>query len=244
MLSRCPRSYEWTYVRPRLTAEAIAQKGASLSPEPSTVAIGDVSEWNSEGELSQRELGTRVHACLETGDYDGLRDLEVEAGEDRFQADRVIQWAEKSPYMNPDLQQFEKTWAELAFEIPIAGEVLVGSMDRVVKHEGNSLSVVDFKVTRHEKGADDLIDAYATQMHLYRWALSQISGAPKVDTVLVNFSDQGVQEVQVFPSPDQTSLAHSLATEASKIISGQEAKPQPGTLCKVCQFRTICAEAI
>ena len=247
MLSRCPRSYEWTYVRPRLTAEAIAQKGASLSPEPSTVAIGDVSEWNSEGELSQRELGTRVHACLETGDYDGLRDLEVEAGEDRFQADRVIQWAEKSPYMNPDLKQFEKTWAELAFEIPIAGEVLVGSMDRVVKHENNSLSIVDFKVTRHEKNADELIDAYATQMHLYRWALAQISGAPKVDTVLVNFSDQGVREVQVFPSSDQagadTSLAHYLAKEAAKIISGQEGKPHPGTLCKVCQFRTICPEA-
>ena len=244
LLSRCPRAYEWTYIRPRLTTEAIALKGAQLNPLPSVVAIGDASEWNEEGDLSQRELGTRVHACLEVGNYEGLRDLEMEAGEDRFQADRVIEWAENSPYMNPTVGRFEKNWAELAFEIPIAGEILVGSMDRVVKHDQNSLSVVDFKVTRHDKSSEDLTEAYETQMRLYRWALTQVSGASKVDTVLVNFSGEGVREVRVAEKArsQETAFVEELAHHASSIIAGKEGKPEPGKLCGVCQFREICPE--
>ena len=244
LLSRCPRAYEWTYVRPRLTTEAIALKGAQLSPLPSVVAIGGETDFSDGGELSQRELGSRVHACLEVGDYEKLRDLEIEAGEDRFQADRVIDWAENSPYMNMDKGNFAKAWAELAFEIPVAGEILVGSMDRVVKHAGDALSIVDFKVTRHDKSSEDLLDAYKTQMHLYRWALTQVSGAKKVDSVLVNFSDEGVREVRVdeLREPLQ-SLVGRLAHHASEINSGVEGNPVPGRLCSVCQFRKICPAA-
>ena len=209
LLSRCPRAYEWTYVRPRLTTEAIALKGAQLSPLPSVVAIGDETDLGDGGELSQRELGSRVHACLEVGDYEKLRDLEIEAGENRFQADRVIDWAKNSPYMNVNKGGFEKAWAELAFEIPVAGEVLVGSMDRVVMRSGDTLGIVDFKVTRHDKSSEDLLDAYKTQMHLYRWALAQVSGAMEIDTVLVNFSDEGVGR---FASTNLGSLYNPLSS--------------------------------
>jgi hypothetical protein len=213
--------------------------------------IGDASDGTGEGELSQRELGTRVHASLETGDYDGLYQLELEAGEDRFQAERVISWAEQSGFMNRQLGKFEKAWSELAFEIPVAGEVLVGSMDRVLKHDEASLTVVDFKVTRHEKSAHELLDAYRTQMELYRWALSTLTGAQKIDAVLVNFSDQGVEEVRVLPNtgavPDAVEVnpvsPERLAKLATQIIQGREALPTPGALCGVCQFRSICSAA-
>jgi ATP-dependent helicase/nuclease subunit A len=223
-LSRCPRAYEWAYVRPRFSPEALAQKQLVAPADP-------------QDEISQRELGTRVHACLETSDFEGLRQLEIEAGENRFQASNVIGWAENSPIMKADVS----FWSELSFEIPVGREILVGSMDRVVQTGEKSFQVVDFKVTRKAKSAEDLLSAYKTQMELYVWALSQISGTENVNSLLVNFSEAGVEEVSV-EAQRGSALALKLAESAAEIVEGEVGNPTPNSLCRVCQFRSICPE--
>jgi ATP-dependent helicase/nuclease subunit A len=239
LLSRCERAYEWTYVRPRLTAEDVAKKKSEFLKSGG----GTVDE---SGEFSQRELGTRVHACLELRDFDGLLNLEAEAGSERFKAAQVIEWAEKSPYMN----DFEKSWSELPFELAIGEEILVGSMDRVLlnqlKNDQARAVVVDFKVTRKGKSSAELLDAYSTQMELYRFALSRLlesDGEPKqIDAVIVNFSQEGVEEVRVESAEKGEKTAGRLASLSSQIIGGKEGVAQPQSLCRVCQFRPICPE--
>src|SRR5690606_34492508 len=98
--------------------------------------------------LSAREIGTRVHACLETGDQDGLREIERLVGKEVFSAEPLIRWAAESEWMRPAGGDRE-VWSELAFEIPVQGEVLVGAVDRLVYDRALGLAtVVDFKITR------------------------------------------------------------------------------------------------
>src|SRR5205085_684799 len=64
LLSRCPRAYEWTYIRPVVVAEGMPEIG---------LFTGEKVTSASEQEVTQRELGTRVHSCLERADYDDLK---------------------------------------------------------------------------------------------------------------------------------------------------------------------------
>jgi ATP-dependent helicase/nuclease subunit A len=230
LLSRCPRAYEWTYIRPHLGAPS--EPAAKFSQSPAA------------GDITHRELGTEVHACLETGDFERLERLEERAGVERFQAARVRKWAESSPYMKAGI-------AELDFEIPVEGEVLVGSMDRVVETE-HGLVVLDFKVTQQGKSPEALLEAYGTQMELYRWALARLQAGSYVQAsqdvqtiggVLVNFSPTDVVEVEV---PFSKKLdVEAIARHASRIVTSHEkAIPKPGPLCKFCQFRSECMPEI
>jgi len=237
LLSRCPRAYEWTYVRPRLGLES-SRVDWSMGTHSSDALADDL-------EISQRELGTQVHAVLESGDLARLDELERRAGPGRFKAKAVREWAQSSRWMNAEIGSFKEAFAELAFEIPIAGEVLVGSMDRVIVDRADAPTVIDFKVTRHEKSKEALLEAYETQMQLYRWALSRLVGANTEDiqASLVNFSDSGVLEVEV-PHGNLRgqggAWVENLASLASRIVAGEEAKPRPGKLCELCQFRKEC----
>jgi ATP-dependent exoDNAse (exonuclease V) beta subunit len=247
LLSRCPRAYEWTYVRP---GKIGAQSGAG-SMDGNQVKSHRDFDWltpptqdGDEKELSQRDLGTEVHACLEKGDYERLERLEKRAGSDRFQAARVRQGAENSPYMNAGAGLIKRAWSELAFEIPVGDEILVGSMDRAIETDFG-YSVIDFKVTRHEKSVEALKAAYQTQMELYRFALNELnakagensSDSLQIEAILVGFSDLGVQEIKLDPAHLNV---ENLAIHAAKIIRGEEGIPTPSSLCDVCQFRLEC----
>jgi ATP-dependent exoDNAse (exonuclease V) beta subunit len=227
LLSRCPRAYEWTYIRPRL--------GETQAREPLEWLLSNAPDKGDESELTQRELGTEVHACLESGDYERLEELERKAGSHRFRADRVRNWAANSPYMSA-----QKAWTELPFEIPVEGEILVGSMDRVVETRAG-FTVVDFKVTRFEKSASALLDAYQAQMELYRWALGKLTKSASVGAVLVNFSDSDIQEVAVDQEAGTNRVdVVTLAKLASRIVRGEAGVPRPSSLCDVCQFANQC----
>ena len=109
LLARCERAYEWTYVRP---IPPQAEEGLFAS-------FKRVSQ--EEQEVSSRELGTRVHGCLERADFEGLRALEREVGSERFAAEPVIDWAKTSHWMQPGAQDAgREVWTELAFEVPVA----------------------------------------------------------------------------------------------------------------------------
>lgn len=265
-LARCPRAYEWSYIRPVAVNEGIPALG---------IYTGAKTETFADQEITQRELGTRVHACLERGDFDALKTLEAEVGPERFLAEPVISWAMSSPLMSPVTPQGKRgVWTELAFEVPVQGltvsEVVVGSIDRLVREEtanGVRYSIVDFKVTEKLKSVDSLLEAYRHQLEIYAWALGALEpeSRGRTDAVLVNISSRTIQTVPVnLSSPEKLSIESArvlsdpakgdlpadplvvriteMAQEASRIVNGAEGRVQTGPLCRVCEFRSICRE--
>jgi ATP-dependent exoDNAse (exonuclease V) beta subunit len=229
-LSRCPRHYDWRYVHP----VAPAWKGTSLAPDP---------EPSEDDELSARELGSRVHACLERHDFPGLEALEHRVGAARFSAGPVIRWASESPLMAPEAPGRE-VWSELAFEIPVRpGDVLVGAIDRVVL-EQDALTVIDFKVTAKPKSAEALLEAYRTQLELYAWAVRKLEPSLAhlpARAAIVNISSAGIRDIAV-PLTDGFDPA-VLAEASARAHAGESADPRPGPLCGSCDFRARCQRA-
>ena len=239
VLSRCPRAYEWTYLRPPpglpASSRSIHSGWTQAAGAPGTPGTDDASE------LPTRELGTRVHAALEFGNWDELRALEAEAGAERFVAEPVVKWAEASRHMRGAEPGNRQVWTELAFEVPIAtgdgAAVLVGSIDRLCR-EGDRLSIVDFKVTEKEKSAAELARAYRIQLELYAEALQRLDPTARVgEGVLVQISGGRVTESAV---PLEGVDAESLARQASEIVAGAAGRPTPGEPCQVCDFRKVC----
>lgn len=190
--------------------------------------------------MTQREMGTRVHACLEQGDMDGLDLLEKEAGSDRFQASALKKWASESPLMRLPIPGEDRVvWSELSFEVPVGEEILVGSMDRVVK-AGDAYTVVDFKVTQRERSEASLIDSYQTQLELYSYALKKLSGSHSIECQLVHITPIAVHSVKV---PTGLLDIESLVKHAAKIVTGERGRPNAGATCRYCEFKSICPEA-
>ena len=245
LFSRCPRAYEWTYLRPvHRRSEPPAHKNSEPPAQPpgrDRAMRRTETRVAESGELTQRELGTRVHACLETGDLDGLKLLETEAGTRRFPSGPLIDWATSSSLMRPRDSQRD-VWTELPFEIPVGGEVLVGSMDRVVFENGR-FTIVDFKVTATEKSADELISSYRTQLELYAQALQRLDDratGDRVDAIILHVSPEKVQVIEV---PLQGIQSETLAQSAARIVAGGTGEPTPGKLCAVCDFNRVCDRA-
>jgi ATP-dependent exoDNAse (exonuclease V) beta subunit len=235
LLARCERAYEWTYARPVAVAGPDDLFEQAQNPSPRRL---------EEEELSSRELGTRVHGCLERGDLEGLKELERQAGSERFVAAPVIEWARSSPWMKPgDASLGREVWAELAFEVPVtlgrgSPEVLVGSLDRLVRDPERGHTIIDFKVTDKPKDPQELLDAYSTQMELYALGLKRLdpeAGSPSA--LLVHISPGQVQTVEV---PLGRIRAEDLAERASQIVAGAKGRAISSGLCRFCDFRFQC----
>jgi len=247
LLSRCPRSYEWTYIRPR-------ESSSKNEPESDSENEHKNEAEKASSELSKREsfqeLGNQVHSCLAREDYAALSELEKLEGVSRFSSVPVIKWAQNSHAMKPgDSSIGRDVWVELPFEVPIAGEILVGSMDRVILEKGDQnelqYSIIDFKVTEKPKNVDLLLEAYQTQIILYATALKILepsSRSGQINTSLVNITTAGVQIVPVFLDSNGYSFASELAKKANEIVNGASGAPKTGPLCRFCEFREQCPE--
>lgn len=234
VLNQCPRLYEWRYIRPKVIG-TLESKSVSLS--------------SSSSSLSAADLGTRVHAALETRDFEALAQLEREVGSRRLNAAKIIEWVESSEEMNlPE----NRTWNELAFEIPIFGEVLVGAMDRVVQTD-EGYCMIDFKVTQKLKESQTLIETYRLQMNVYAWALGRIVPAArgKIRALLVNLAVDGVLESEVplekwvsesDKNGDPVPVKNWIEKVNQIIQPGQSAEPYPSSHCLQCEFNTICPD--
>jgi ATP-dependent exoDNAse (exonuclease V) beta subunit len=228
-LARCALAYEKKYIRP------IEKSGMVLM-------ISDAQNGDS-AIIDQRTIGTRVHACLENRDFEQLKQIEAEAGEERFLAAPLIEWAKASPLMAPP-EAGRTVWTELAFEAPIAGEVLVGAIDRVVREDGvdgPGYRIIDFKISARPKSAQELLGVYKTQIELYAWALGTLEPAAlgRTRAYIVNISGRSVIEVEV-PLPSGSNMPQRLAEQASAIVNGQSGPARAGDLCGVCEFRSNC----
>lgn len=256
LLARCPQAYEWTFIRPRLVApevsaplEPSALQGTHQDPVHDNAPVPDTIRMIQETvpKLTDQELGNRVHLCLERGDYDGLRELEKEAGPSRFVADPLIHWARNSAWMVPaDPASGREVWSELNFEVPLDREILVGSIDRVVMHQDasgeTSYCIIDFKVTANPKPVGSLLEAYRHQLELYAWALTRLDPSiqlHQIKMLLVNISTFSIQPIAV--SVGRISVP-DLKAQSLRIIGGEPGYPQAGPLCRVCQFQSECPE--
>jgi ATP-dependent exoDNAse (exonuclease V) beta subunit len=260
LLSRCPRAYEWTFIRPRKVVEAQAEEpdASEGSATGAHYASGFTSNFDPDAAVfeespallpnpvSHRELGTRVHAYLEKGDFLGLKELQNEVGDARFLAEPLMKWAHCTPFMAPAQTEAGRfVWTELPFEVPLDNEVVVGSIDRLVEENvGGSkrYSIIDFKMTEKLKSIGSLLDAYQTQMELYAWALTVLEPRASLDSiraVIVNISASSIQPVTV---PLGRINLKKLSESALQIINGAPGKPDPGSLCRYCQFLNQCPE--
>ncbi len=244
-LAHCPRAFSWKVIEKRPGSTEKIQSLKSM--QESALHAHETQDSHEEDELSQRELGTRVHACLENRDWDGLRALEGEVGGERFQAIPVIDWADAAPEMQAeDPAQGRRVWNELSFELPVAGEVVVGAIDRLVAPGDQSLCVVDFKVTRKRKSPDELLGNYRTQMELYAWAVGKLepTSRNRISAKLVAFSKDSVTEIPV-PLPasfeELDERISRLAREAADLVAGNTIpQARPGRACRTCEFSSSC----
>jgi hypothetical protein len=255
-LDQCSLAYEWRVLRPPQVEGLLPQ--IRQRAELGLSAAKDLrSEGEGEGLLSTRELGTRVHECLELGNYDELEALEREVGSDRLNAKKIRSWAESSAWMQghqPELGRW--VWSELAFELEIQDEVLVGAMDRVILEERSDaarepfFTILDFKVSAQEKTPHELLKRYGTQMVWYAYALGRLDSRAwgRTRAHLVQISSQGVVTVEV-PLPDSPqsnesnelqAWAEAQAFKVARVIRGERGTASPSELCGVCEFRKIC----
>jgi ATP-dependent exoDNAse (exonuclease V) beta subunit len=237
LLSKCPRAYEWTHIRPKQVEEAA----------PFVPSEGPRAARITSGELGHRELGTRVHACLELADYDGLERLEQEVGGERFHARGLIDWAKASDWMTGE-RPGRRVWTELEFEVPIgekSPEILVGAIDRLICEgepgEGARYRILDFKISSHLRSARELREAYGTQLDLYAAAVRALDpSAHEIRASLLEITPQGVREVAV---PLEEAVAGRLALSSATIVAGESGSARPGLGCARCDFRGVCDQS-
>ncbi len=232
LLAQCPRAYEWTFIRPQPVIENPAEKPGQ----------------------TRQDLGTRVHQCLQYSKFSELRVIEAEVGSDRLNAEALIRWAEKAPSMMPENPVLgREVWKEMAFEVPILNEILVGSLDRLSSEtQGNQsqYAIVDFKVGQSPKSPRMIIQSYSTQIQLYALAVKILgSGSErKMDRVqasVVHISPRGVQEVMIpIDLRNCMSLAQSFVSLSAEIISGVQGEARPGGHCNVCRHQKRCPASI
>lgn len=195
LLARCPLAYQFKML-------ASATTLAASTPSPA------------------QELGTQVHACLAAEDPAGLTALEQAVGPDVFTAKPLIEWMQQSPWMGERLRQAGgQSWRELSFEVKLEGEILVGTIDRVVQLAGQ-LMLLDFKVSAEaapqppgaakkisspqakKMRAKRLVRSYQAQLALYAWALNRLEpsfAVQDIKTYLIDIHQDGVDEIEVVP---------------------------------------------
>ena len=247
-LQKCPQAYEWGFIRNpppalALTSQqqsALVAVNAGPTDRENELKPGIYGSSTAEGELSQRVLGTRVHAALESQDLAALTRLEEEVGAQRFCAGPVVEWAKSSPwFLRP--AQGRRSWAELSFEIPYESEVLVGTVDRLIfQPEPPTYVVVDYKVSSHARSAAALRAAYARQLQLYAWALRRLDtrvAEAQVEGTIVHIAPSGVELVGVDLHDPPVS---ALIAQSQAIIHGAVAPARPGADCRSCEFLRYC----
>jgi hypothetical protein len=212
---------------------------------------GQKIESLADKERLRQEWGSRVHRCLDTGDYYGLLSLEHQLGGEYFTAEPVMSWALSSPWMAPPIlshEQRREVWRDLSFEVPVSGRVLRGSIDRLVVFKRASVHrhlLVLFRVTEKAASVDTLLEAYRYQMELAAWALRALDpkiASDELDGLLVNISARTIQTVPIRITGDIP--IEELAHEATLIEQGKSGAPHPGAICRSCDFRQQCPEGL
>ncbi|MEK7690385.1 MAG: UvrD-helicase domain-containing protein [Bdellovibrionota bacterium] len=205
------------WMRPRHSVtewNALAKNETEYRRRVARTAVDEADrQWDS------RQLGNEIHRALENGDRDALRAIEIAVGPARFLAAPLIEWLESTPHFGADRTGFP----ELAFEIPVEGEVLLGVMDRVNRHAvDGAYSILDYKVVESGASGGEALEKYGAQLRLYAWALGRLEpkSRDRVRGFLVLIRRGEVSEVEV-PLPVFSELetwVAQLSRNASRAI--------------------------
>ncbi len=201
--------------------------------------------------LEAREIGTRVHAALDQYSkhsrssapeeamsrlQESLRALAKEAGEHRFSADTLLQWVSRSELMMPG----SPAVTELSFDIQIAGEGLVGAIDRLLLPTGHTPArLIDFKVVGDRVTDQELEIRYGAQMALYAEAVSRLEPefVENLECWLVVIAPGAVRELRLSSVASGAALREQVERMAKRArdliaVEGAGAKGLEG--CKDC----------
>lgn len=236
-LEQCERRFAWELLK----QDAFSEEAQSVPQADEEVALQRFSGKD------QNELGTAVHAALENRDFDELKRLEQAWGKIRFKSAPVEDWVRRSPFFDGSLVARRDFWTECAFEIPIGADVLVGSMDRLVKRDG-VWHVIDFKVTRARKDPETLLKAYRQQLQWYAWALRKLEPsvqARQVRAWIIGFYPGGVTEVEVkldegIEGAGSDQAAREMTERAARVLLKGDGVPKPGAHCAYCRVNALC----
>lgn len=239
-LEQCQRRYAWELLRQSEIEEAPSVEG-DVPLEESVVRSSGALRG---GDRDQNELGTAVHEALEQGNAERLGELEKEWGSARFSAQQVKEWLERTPFFSQGLVEGRDYWTELAFEVPVGRDVLVGSCDRLVLRDG-TWHLIDFKVTASARTEEELLRDYRKQLEWYAWSLCQLEPrfgeamrTGRAKAWLINFHPRGVTELEVPFRGDIDAAA--MADLASRVLSSGDGAPTTGAHCRYCPALALC----
>jgi hypothetical protein len=167
---------------------------------------------------------------------ESLRALAKEAGEHRFSADTLLQWVSRSELMMPG----SPAVTELSFDIQIAGEGLVGAIDRLLLPTGHTPArLIDFKVVGDRVTDQELEIRYGAQMALYAEAVSRLEPefVENLECWLVVIAPGAVRELRLSSVASGAALREQVERMAKRArdliaVEGAGAKGLEG--CKDC----------
>jgi ATP-dependent helicase/nuclease subunit A len=231
VLSRCERKYDWQVLRPQLRQSVLGSLKA---------------------ESDSSELGIRIHALLAR--FQGLdsdptietvteelKILERDFSFLNFQATPIVDWMRTAETLIRIAGRDTRVFPELGFEVQVEGQVILGSMDRVVL-ESDSLTLVDYKWTQKPKTLLQIEESYLLQLQIYYWALKQLEPEKEIRNVsVVNFYPGGVQEFSLNLTALQAGFDPvSFLNRIDSILSTDLAPPTRTKHCEFCDFRVSC----
>lgn len=183
-----------------MSATALASAGAAVATSDATTDGGlrkdpvdlDMPPWQR-GRYGTA-VGRAVHAVLQFAD---LRSGDDIAGLSAAQAaaegvpdlERTIELLARSALSAPVVVEgiASEHWRELFVAADVAGTIIEGYIDLLVRHPERGLVIVDYKTDQIKDGSerDVRLARYGTQLAAYGLALQQILGEPVAGGVLV-----------------------------------------------------------
>lgn len=128
-------------------------------------------------------------------------------------------------------------YLEEFFRVPLAGYNLVGRIDRIDRLPDGSYEVIDYKVAKSFPGQED--EDYNFQLILYALVcLKKFGSIPSRLTAFFLTDDERITfhltEAELLKVEDQINGYVNRIQQERKFL------PQPGAVCKTCDFLTIC----
>lgn len=124
---------------------------------------------------------------------------------------------------------------EKAFQLKIGGFGFKGAIDRIDQLPDNSLEVIDYKTG---DAPSQFYYKQKRQLLLYKIALEEILGTP-VSRLTFYYLKDGVKKSFSATDKDLDKVKAEIVETINKILD-QKFPPQPGMLCKYCDFNNIC----
>ncbi len=221
-LSRCPKQFYWTVVRPlprRPSAAARLGQDIHRWIEIRSVGQGRLEDPEEPVDLAPEEIGDPARAHEPPGHAVPL--------EQKL----------KSTWQASRFSGMIPRFTEQAFVLAISDGLLVrGRIDAVYVHEDGTWELVDYKTGREPDEADAVA---RLQLAIYSLAAQEVW---KVDPSRLNLTYfyLGSGRADPIPAIELTTTGNDLTAMFGQVQSGRF-EPRPGVICHSCDFLRFCS---